>query len=495
MNTYNVQITLTADANHTFKGDTTSGTTLSNSDKTATLVKNFEVTKADMMLTATGYSGVYDGQSHSAQSITPTLLGSDKATLTYSTDGGTTYSGTEPTIKDKGSKNVSVKASNANYNDATADYTLSVSAKPITVTADDKTKVYGSVNPELTATVVGLVGSDTVTYDLRKASGVKVGTYAITASGAESQGNYTVTYQPGSMTITPATATVKANNAVKYYGEADPVLTATVTGLKFTDTLDYEVTRAAGENANTYVITATGQVTQGNYNVVYENGEFTISRASVTLKDISAGNITYGQKLADSQIQGTALLGTRELTGKWSWVNPDIQPEVGVHKYDVKFVPDDENCVEVTDTATVFVMKQADEDTLTEVVDGRLRIVTKEKTVDGGILVTTTIYNGSTVDTGVMTVSKSLTKGDGGLTVTREADGTTITVSHTNQNAAGEVFKAYCTKYANGRMTWIRRANDLAVKNGEVSFSNVSDDVYIIVVGGKGIAKYVKIGI
>ena len=103
---------------------------------------------------------------------------------------------------------------------------LTISPRPVTVAAENKTKVYGAADPELTAKVSGTVGNDKVAYTLARAEGENVGTYTITASGAVSQGNYTVTCTPGTFEITKAetlvlTASLTGEAAKKVYdGEA-----------------------------------------------------------------------------------------------------------------------------------------------------------------------------------------------------------------------------------------------------------------------------------
>ncbi len=58
--------------------------------------------------------------------------------------------------------------------------------------------------PELTATVTGTIGKDTVEYTLSRKAGEDVGTYTITPSGKAEQTNYKVTYATGTLTITKA---------------------------------------------------------------------------------------------------------------------------------------------------------------------------------------------------------------------------------------------------------------------------------------------------
>ena len=72
----------------------------------------------------------------------------------------------------------------------------------MTVTAEDKTKVFGETDPKLTAKVAGTLGDDKVEYTLSREEGEAAGNYTITASGNAEQGNYTVTYVAGTLTIT-----------------------------------------------------------------------------------------------------------------------------------------------------------------------------------------------------------------------------------------------------------------------------------------------------
>src|SRR5439155_7274449 len=90
-----------------------------------------------------------------------------------------------------------------------------------TVTAADNGKVYGTSDPPLTAGQTGFTAADAASIALSatRATGENVASYAITpaASGA-GLGNYTVTYGPGSFTISKAPLTITANDASKTYG-------------------------------------------------------------------------------------------------------------------------------------------------------------------------------------------------------------------------------------------------------------------------------------
>ena len=142
---------------------------------------------------------IYDG---SEQELV-TAGSTDFGTLLYSLDGET-YSEGIPTATNAGTYTVYYKVvADANHKDvAAATVKVTIARKAVTVTADDKTKVYGAADPELTATVAGLIGEDQVTYTVSRASGEAVGEYTITPTGEATQGNYTVSYATGKLTIT-----------------------------------------------------------------------------------------------------------------------------------------------------------------------------------------------------------------------------------------------------------------------------------------------------
>ena len=67
--------------------------------------------------------------------------------------------------------------------------TLTINPRPVTVTANDQTKVYGEEDPELTAAVTGTLNDDKVVYTLSREEGDDVGTYEITPTGEQVQRN------------------------------------------------------------------------------------------------------------------------------------------------------------------------------------------------------------------------------------------------------------------------------------------------------------------
>ncbi|MBO4628101.1 MAG: choice-of-anchor A family protein [Lachnospiraceae bacterium] len=81
-------------------------------------------------------------------------------------------------------------------------------------------------------------------------------------------------------TIERAKVTVFAVDESKTFGGEDPALQAAVAGLvNEHDRIVYECNREAGEEAGTYKITPSGEAVQGNYDVEYVEGTFTIKKA------------------------------------------------------------------------------------------------------------------------------------------------------------------------------------------------------------------------
>ena len=69
-----------------------------------------------------------------------------------------------------------------------------ITPKPITVTAEDKTKVQDEADPELTYTVEGLVGSDKLEGKLEREEGEDPGEYKITQGTLSAGTNYSITF-------------------------------------------------------------------------------------------------------------------------------------------------------------------------------------------------------------------------------------------------------------------------------------------------------------
>ena len=203
---------------------------------------------------------------------------------------------------------------NPNYEVAVTGAKLTIGKKAATVTANNKAKTYGEADPALTATVEGTVGTDIINYTLSRAKGNNVGEYAITVTLGENP-NYEVTATNGSFTINKKTVTVKADNRSKTYGDADPALTYTASGLVGGDTLTGSLARAAGENAGTYAITQGTLAVGANYSLSFTGATLTIGTKNIKIvandqkKDVETADpeLTY---TVEGLVAGDTLTGS-----------------------------------------------------------------------------------------------------------------------------------------------------------------------------------------
>lgn len=111
-----------------------------------------------------------------------------------------------------GAGEVVIRASQAgddNYNPALdVDQAFTVSPKAIQVTADNQTKAEGEPDPALTYQITSggtLVGSDEFAGTLSREPGEGLGVYQITQGSLNLNGNYVLSFVPGTLTITDGT--------------------------------------------------------------------------------------------------------------------------------------------------------------------------------------------------------------------------------------------------------------------------------------------------
>ena len=178
--------------------------------------------------------------------------------------------------------------------------------KDVTVTANDKTKVFGAADPELTATVSGTRTGERVDYTVTRAKGEDVDEYEITVTGDTIQGYYKVTYAPGTFTITAKSILPDKENdkAVKvekpddttYNGvsqQLKPTVTDPETGKTLVENKDYTLSYSENTtDAGTVTVTITGK---GNYQGTTET-TYQITKRPVTV---------VGDGWAEAQVYNT----------------------------------------------------------------------------------------------------------------------------------------------------------------------------------------------
>ena len=167
--------------------------------------------------------------------------------------------------------------------------TLTITPAPLTVKADDKSRLENTDNPAFTITYTGFKNNETeavldakpvATTTATKTSAP--GSYPITVSGGSAK-NYTLTYVAGTLTITSGTLALMAKSYTREYGEENPAFEFEQSGtaiLRGTPAITCAATKTSP--VGTYdIVIAKGSVE--NENVSYVNGKLTITPAKLTV--------------------------------------------------------------------------------------------------------------------------------------------------------------------------------------------------------------------
>ena len=214
------------------------------------------------------------------------------------------------------------------YATATGTATVTVDPKAVTVSITPNGGTYGETITPATATANDVVGEDdpkiTLTYTGTANDGTeyngttpptKAGTYTIKASTTDK--NYTLDANTATaiFTVAKRPATVTSNNQSKVYEEKDPDLTYAVSGVLEGETLKgITLTRAEGENAGQYAITATADAgANPNYDVTFAEGTFTIEPKSIKGATVVLGKGLAANGAEQTQTVEKVLLGDKEI--------------------------------------------------------------------------------------------------------------------------------------------------------------------------------------
>ncbi len=218
---------------------------------------------------------------------------------------------------------------------------LSVTTAPLTITANNDTKVYGTTQstPVSGATAFGstglqngeTIGSVTLTYGAGALAATDAvgSTSTITPSAATggtfTASNYNITYTPdsGTLTVTAAPLTITADDGSKTYGQTYTVgagsTAFTSSGLQNGETIG-SITIASTGAVNTAAVgsynivpsAATGGTfTASNYSITYTNGTLTVNAAALTIT-ADNGTKVYGTTQS-TPVTGATTFGSTGL--------------------------------------------------------------------------------------------------------------------------------------------------------------------------------------
>ena len=291
---------------------------------TTGLTQEYTIGRAEQTLTfeKTGDQSVTYGNTlenpatnNRADGSAVTYTSSDPAVATVDANG-------KVTAKKVGKATITAtaEAMNGKYSKATANYKLTVTKRPISLTITPVTYYYGqpgvSFTPSL-RTVSGSLaeGDDYKTLKLSWSSvGTmwKAGTFDVKATSYNS--NYNVTFDgTGKLIVLPRPITVTVDAASRVYGDADPAFTAQQTGgMGFVNGetvaslgLSLSSTATATSGVGSYDVTGTASNTNYNVTVLGEK-KLTITKKSITVT-VDAVSRAYGE--ANPTFTATALPG------------------------------------------------------------------------------------------------------------------------------------------------------------------------------------------
>jgi len=265
--------------------------TLSNAQYT------FYFTNGTLTITQALLSISADNQTRSYGATNPELTGTiagiqngDAILLSYST---------ADTNSPIGSYDIVPTASGAlltNYTVVASKGTLVISPAPLSVTADNKSRLYGITNPPLTGTITGIQNNDAITSSFNTLADATspAGTYPIVPmpSGG-TLSNYVVVTNNGVLTVARATLTVKADDTSRGYGQTN-ILTASYSGFgqgQGTNILSGNpaLTTTAETNSPTgayQIIVSAGtlSVADTNFDLVFSNGTLVVTQAVLSAR-------------------------------------------------------------------------------------------------------------------------------------------------------------------------------------------------------------------
>ena len=238
-------------------------------------------------------------------------------------------------------------AVDANYTINYVPGLLTLGPATLTITAASGTMVYGSSPPTITPLFSGFENNEdasslsvlpTCSTPATSASSVSGSPYASTCSGAAA-GNYTFSYVPGLVTVSPATLTITASSGSMAYGSSPPAITPSyrgfvngdgATSLSSQPVCTTTATSASPPSPPTYRSSCSG-ASDPNYTIGYVTGAVTVNTPpspQTSLPPAPAPTPTYGYWLVGSD-GGIFTFGSAQFYGSTGSITLQ-RPVVGI---------------------------------------------------------------------------------------------------------------------------------------------------------------------
>jgi len=270
-----------------------------------------------------------------------------------------------------------------NFDSADSSTTIDVAKAQLTIRPDNQRIPFGAAVPEFSATFVGFVNFDTPanldgTLEIAPVNTppTAVGTYAIAASGVSSE-NYTITFQPGTLTIVKGATTISVVASPNPASVGQPVtLTAAIAvvapaaGTPTATVQFFDGSTLLGSVAVNSSLTAllTAHLTTGKHiiSATYlgdpsflgsssEPATIDVKKVTPTVTWPAPADITYGTALANAQLNASA-----DVPGTFSYV-PAVGTVLGAgsnQTLSVTFTPSDSaNYTTTTASVAINILK------------------------------------------------------------------------------------------------------------------------------------------
>jgi hypothetical protein len=265
------------------------------------------ITKRPITITADAKSKTYGDTdpSFTAQVSAGTIVTGDFATGALTREPG-------ESVADY-SVNVGTYTYGANYEETYIPASLTITKRPITITAEAKSKTYGDTDPSFTAQVSAgtIVTGDFATGALAREVGESVADYSVNVGTYTYGANYEETYIPANLTITKRPITITADAKSKTYGDTDPSFTAQVSAgtIVTGDFATGALTREPGESATEYAINKATYTFGSNYDETYVSAKLTIGKRPLTVTAVTDTK-TYDATVTSAALPLVGTLAT-----------------------------------------------------------------------------------------------------------------------------------------------------------------------------------------
>ncbi|MGG5598879.1 MBG domain-containing protein [Myroides sp. C8-3] len=280
---------------------------------------DFTITEAILTVTADAQIKVYGATD---PALTYAVSG-----LQEGDDAATVLSGS--LVREAG-ESVGTYAINQGNLVANANYTLVYEGADFTISPielviypqENQAKDYGTADPVLTFTAVGLSNGDTLATALRgvlgRNAGENVGRYSYTLGSLESIGNNYVLHLDTTerFEITPTSIDIVVDaGQYKRHGQTDPVLRYTIQGLRRGDypanAMTGQLEREAGEAVGHYTITQGSLSPRANYIIrSFTTATFEIKRAAIQGLSLPSKSVVYDGEAQYLEVEGALEVGT-----------------------------------------------------------------------------------------------------------------------------------------------------------------------------------------